>query len=398
MISRSERLLCCALVLVAGVGSAGAQDAHQHEAGVPGWTWSFEGTAFATVNLQERRFRDFHQVDAQNWFMAAGSRPLGGGTVTVHGMASLEPFTLRDLGSSQAFQTGETFGGAPLIDYQHPHDLVMGLSAGWARQAGVAALSLRGGLVDAPALGPTPFMHRTTAAIQPTAPLSHHQFDASHITFGVVTAGVGVGPWLIETSLFRGREADENRLDLDLGPLDSWSARLGWGRGTTRAQVSVGWLEEPEATEPGDVTRLTASLEHVFRPGSRPLAVLLAWGQNREPLSRESAWLTEATLAVSNRGTVYLRGEMVDKHILEAGGLHPPGLSHPHIISTVGALTFGYSHRLLDRARHALHAGVDLTGHRVPSELTEAYGRPVSIHIFARWSFRAPGSSPTHQH
>ena len=44
-------------------------------------------------------------------------------------MFSLEPFTLRDIGSPQVFQTGETFNGAPLIDYQHPHDLIMNLGA-----------------------------------------------------------------------------------------------------------------------------------------------------------------------------------------------------------------------------------------------------------------------------
>ena len=54
--------------------------------------------------------------------MGMGERPLGGGRLTVHTMVSLEPFTLKELGSPQVFQTGETFNSAPLIDYQHPHD------------------------------------------------------------------------------------------------------------------------------------------------------------------------------------------------------------------------------------------------------------------------------------
>ena len=65
--------------------------------------------------------------------MGVASRKVGAGGLTLHGMLSFEPFTLRDLGSSQVFQTGETFGGAPLIDYQHPHDLIMGLSAAYER-------------------------------------------------------------------------------------------------------------------------------------------------------------------------------------------------------------------------------------------------------------------------
>lgn len=32
-------------------------------------------------------------------------------------------------GSPQTFQTGESYLGAPLINYQHPHEFVMGLGA-----------------------------------------------------------------------------------------------------------------------------------------------------------------------------------------------------------------------------------------------------------------------------
>ena len=48
-------------------------------------------------------------------------------------MVSLEPFTIQPLGSPQVFQTGETYRRAPLIDYQHPHDLFMQLGVRWAR-------------------------------------------------------------------------------------------------------------------------------------------------------------------------------------------------------------------------------------------------------------------------
>ena len=37
------------------------------------------------------------------------------------------------------------------------------------------------------------FMHRASAADNPTAPLSHHKFDSQHISFGVVTAAVDHG-------------------------------------------------------------------------------------------------------------------------------------------------------------------------------------------------------------
>lgn len=370
----------------------------QHEQHEPppsaDWSWSVDSSLFLTANLQVREFRDFHQVESQNWIMAMASRRVGTGVVGLQGMLSFEPFTLRALGSAQAFQTGETFNGAPLIDYQHPHDLLMGLSAWYERPAGSATLLLRGGLVDAPALGPAPFMHRASASLHPTAPLSHHQLDSTHISHGVLTAGVRAGVWQVETSAFRGREPDERRLDLDLGRFDSLSLRGSWIRPGTRAQMSVAWLEEPHVSEPGDVTRVTASVEHQRMIGARTAAMTVAWGQNRTAFSNEDGLLAEATFGVTPRATVYVRGEIVDKHILEAGGRHPVGLEHPHVLSTVKAFTLGWQQVLTSgdaaRALPRLSIGADLTTHLTPANLIEAYGRPLSIHLYGRWTLRYP--------
>ena len=360
---------------------------HEHHPAPPatGWAWTLDSSAFLTANLQERKFRDFHQLESQNWLMGMGTRTLGPGTFTLHGMLSFEPFTLRELGSSQVFQTGETFDEAPLIDYQHPHDLFMGLSIGYQRPIGQATFMMRGGPVDEPALGPTAFMHRVSASLHPTAPLSHHQIDSTHITQGVVTAGVRTGPWQFEGSVFHGREPDEDRLDIDFGALDSYSGRVSWFRGGTRAQVSVGRIEEPDILEPVDVTRLSASIEHSGRIFDRETAITVAWGQNREAFATENGYLAEMTWRLSRRGTLYGRGEIADKHIIGAGGRHPPGTQHPHEISTVGLLMGGYSHEVWRAGEHALFIGGDLSGYRVPADLEESYGQPVSIHVFGRW-------------
>ena len=381
---RSAPLALTALLI--SVVPAIAQHEHHQTPPDQGWGWAVESSMFLTGNIQERKFRDFHQVESQNWIMGVASRRIGAGGLTLHGMLSFEPFTLRDLGSSQVFQTGETFNGAPLIDYQHPHDLIMGLSAAYERPIARATFQLRGGLVDEPALGPTAFMHRASANLHPTAPLSHHQLDSTHITQGAVTAGVRVSSWQLETSAFRGREPDEDRTDLDLGPLDSYSLRGSWIRAGTLAQVSVGWLEEPHVTEPGDVTRITASVEHQGQILGRDAAITLAWGQNRHLASNETAWLSEATLRLWSRGTGYLRGELADKHILGAGGAHPPDVAHPHIISRVGALTLGYTHELWRDVSHGIAIGADITGYDVPSELADSYGQPVSVHFYGRWT------------
>jgi hypothetical protein len=374
--------------LLSSVVPASAQHEHQPTPPDQGWGWTIDSNVFLNGNIQQREFRDFHQVESQNWVMGVASRRIGAGALTLHGMLSFEPFTLRELGSSQVFQTGETFGGAPLIDYQHPHDLIMGLSAAYERPFARLTVQLRGGLVDEPALGPTVFMHRPSASVHPTAPLGHHQLDSTHITHGAVTIGVRAAAWQLESSAFQGREPDEDRTDLDLGPLDSYSIRGSWIRAGTRAQVSIGWLEEPHAAEPGDVTRITASLEHQGVFMGRDAAATLAWGQNRHLASNESAWLGEGTLRLANRGTGYLRAELTDKHILGAGGAHPPGVAHPHIISRIGAITLGYSHELWADAGTAIALGADVTAYHVPSELRESYGQPVSVHFFARWTTR----------
>lgn len=317
--------------------------------------------------------------------MGSGARRLGPSTLSLHGMASLEPFTLRRLGSAQVFQTGETLDGAPLIDYQHPHDLIMNLSARLTMPIRGTHVVISGGLVDEPALGPTVFMHRASAASNPSVPLSHHELDSTHISHGVVTLGVNRGAWSAEASVFRGREPDEHRYNLDLGALDSWSTRLSWRRGGLHAQASAAHLRRPDAIEPGNVTRLTASIEYAGTRFGRSVAVTAAWGENRLGYGIEDAYLIEALGSVGSRGEIYTRAELTDKHILTAGGRHPPGFQHPHVFSRVGAVTGGYLFRLRRGSAGEISLGGDVTGYRVPRNLTDAYGQPLSLHLFVRW-------------
>ena len=111
-----------------------AQDPpHQHPTS-DAWQWGVEGNVFAGYNYQHRKFTDFDEFESQNWLMTSLSKTFGGtSTLQLAGMFSLEPFTLRDIGSPQVFQTGETFNGAPLIDYQHPHDLIMNLGGEYSQ-------------------------------------------------------------------------------------------------------------------------------------------------------------------------------------------------------------------------------------------------------------------------
>ena len=182
----------------------------------------WDARVFFGYNYQNRKFTDFWALESQNWFMLNGERPLGAGRFIFNSMASLEPFTMKKLGSPQVFQTGETYHGAPLIDYQHPHDLLMEFGGMWRGEHGRLHTVFEADLVGNPALGPTPFMHRASARDNPTAPLTHHYLDATHITTGVIRGGVGANGFLVDTSIFRGREQNENRLNIDQPALDSW--------------------------------------------------------------------------------------------------------------------------------------------------------------------------------
>lgn len=156
--------------------------------------------------------------------MAMGSarRPLGPGTLQLR--ASLSPDALMGRrGYPLLLASGETANGIdPLVDRQHPHDLFMELSASYSLPlSDRSSLYLYGGLPGEPAFGPPPFMHRVSAMASPEAPISHHWLDSTHISFGVLTAGVVVGDVKLEASRFNGREPDQRRFDIETGPLDS---------------------------------------------------------------------------------------------------------------------------------------------------------------------------------
>ena len=395
-------LVVCSLVLAGSFDVAvRAQATHDHEQtaapATDAWQWSADGSIIFGFNDQHRKFTDFSAWESQNWLMASAARRIRLGTFTASTMLSLEPWTMKNIGSPQAFQTGETFHLAPLIDYQHPHDLIMGLGATYNIPWRRITWAFSGGVVGAPAFGPVVFMHRASAADNPQAPLSHHYLDSMHITPGVITAGATAREWSLEGSWFRGREPDENRTDLDLGALDSYSLRLGWARGAWRAQASGAALTMPEITTPYDAKRLSASVGY-DEPARRRLAWTAAFGQKREIHGNLEAYLLEGRMQLRPRDGVYVRAESVAKDILDAG-YHPRGIFHRHRQSQVGALTLGYIREFWSGHDARVGVGGDVTGYLVPDNLRGAYGSPVSFHVFLR--FRPSGGDHpviTHVH
>ncbi|HUL74456.1 MAG TPA: hypothetical protein VLT86_15215 [Vicinamibacterales bacterium] len=385
---RRATLIVCAGLVTAGPASA--QMHHDMSAMSPGWSWTLDAQAFLNANLQERKYTDIHQIESQNWFMAGAGRSVGRGRLMLHAMFSAEPWTFHRYGSAQVFQSGETYNGAELIDYQHPHDLVMGASARFEWPVSSAwTLVIAGGPVDAPALGPEAYPHRASAEANPTAPLAHHHLDSTHITHGVVTVGVGRPGFMVEGSGFYGREPDEDRVAIEFGPIDSYSARVSWQRGRWGGQISAGHLKFPDPTEYTDVNRVTASVTFTGELKGRPLAFSGMIGVNDEPgvhLTLPGA-LVEAAWRVAPRHLVYMRGELVVKDLLTAGGYDPPGFQHQNITSLIGALTIGYERRLGASRAGTWGVGGDATVYYRDPNLADAYGQPFSAHVFLRYTF-----------
>jgi len=359
----------------------------------PGWSAMDLGVARLLFNGQGGP-SGHKGVESGNWNMLHVGTALWGGRLSLMMMNSLEPATYAERGSPQLFQTGETFDGKPLVDRQHPHDFFMNLSATWRHQLGErSAAWIQLAPVGDPALGPTAFMHRASAGENPTAPLGHHWEDSTHIAFDVVTAGFGWRSFALEGSAFHGAEPDQHRWDIESGQLDSASGRLRWLPGRPwSAQVSYGFLKNPEAAEPGDLRRFTASVSY-GADGSEPFAATFLYGRNDEAHGASQAWLLEGAWRAGRLDQVYARAEYVQKDFDLLAFKGEPHIEPPDAprLANVFAVTLGYVRDFDLLGKLATGLGGDLTVYSFPSALEPAYGSfPVSGHFFFRLRWGAP--------
>ncbi len=356
------------------------------------WMLMGDGSLTVMVNSQGGP-RGATEVRAPNWWMGMASHPLGRGVFTGQVMLSLDPATVGKCGYGELFQVGETCNGQPLADRQHPHDLTGQLAAAWRVPLGdKTSLTFAGGPVGEPALGPVAYMHRPSAGANPVAPLSHHTFDSTHIAMGVATVAVDRAPFALEGSVFNGREPDENRWNLmDPGPWDSWSTRLWYLPSPQwQLQVSTGHLVAPEALEPGNVQRTTASLSWFRVRTNGYSAVTGGYGRNDKSHDSLNAVFLEGAHH-SGRNEVYGRFEalQVETDILAMGVV--PNSHHTFPNETVVAATGGVFRDLARIRGFDLGVGADLTLYRVPPDLVATHGaHPASFHVFLRLRPPAP--------
>lgn len=314
--------------------------------------------------------------------MFSAERDTSFGRVQFKSMLSLEP-AMNARGYPNLFATGETAGGQPLVDRQHPHDLFMELAVRVDfNLGGNAKAFLYGGPVGEPALGPGAFMMRQSARLNPEPPITHHWFDSTHITYGVVTAGIATPKFQFEASAFRGAEPDEKRWDIETPKLDSWSVRGTWTPSPRWAvQASYGQIRQPEALHPGqDEHRFTASVHYAHGKGLSAMAAFS--NKQRVPGGSLTAWLAEANWNLDEHNTLFGRIENVANDELF------PDHAHPLHDRTFRVTKFqaGYARRIpIGPVELAL--GGSISAYAKPAALTPYYGEhPIGYTLFAKIS------------
>ena len=353
------------------------------------WSLMLHGAAFALYDDQGGPRGD-DRVVVLDWGMLAAGRSVGRGRLGLRAMLSTEPWTVGARGYPLLLQSGESYGGVPLHDRQHPHDLFVELAALYDHPVGPdLALSIYLAPVGEPALGPVAFPHRPSAADDPFAPLGHHWQDATHITYGVITAGLFTRSVKLEGSWFNGREPDENRTDFDYAGrrLDSYSTRVTVNPSSHWSLAAwYGYLASPEALDPAEALhRFGVSALFTEQRGARGhWSTAVIFGANAIIGGGRTlpSVLLETTLALDGTSTVFGRVEWVRKR---AEDLAVPGVPAT-LTYEVGTVGGGYA-RVLARP-----GGVDLRlGGRgsvsfVPSSFEGLYGSraPLGGAVFVR--------------
>jgi hypothetical protein len=320
-------------------------------------------------------------------------------------MFSLEPATVTGRLYPELFQQGETAYGKAIIDGQHPHNFFMEVGALYDVRIGDhTLLSFYAAPVGDPAIGPTGYPHRESAAEDPIAPLGHHQEDSTHVAFSVVTVGVTYRPVRVEGSGFHGGEPNESRWTFAGSPnghaIDSYAGRITVSPAANwTAQYSIGHLTSPEALHPAeDQVRQTASAIYTRTFGAKQAmpgmtmkgdhgptgywSNTLLWGHTRSlsDHAAEDSYLIESLLHFRNRNNLWTRMESAERTSELVNRATDTPLGH------VEALSLGYDREFPLGAHLSAAPGAQFTQYRTPDTLLPTYGRyPYGAVAFVRF-------------
>ncbi len=342
------------------------------------WNTMLMGSGFIS-DIQQSGPRGGDKLYSTNMFMVSAQHALGDSdSFRMELMLSLEPATITDRRYPLLFQTGETAFGNPIVDGQHPHNFIMALGFHYAHAVSEnTTVDFYFAPVGDPALGPIAYPHRASAAELPEAPISHHWQDSTHISDEVITAGLSHKQFRVEASGFYGSEPGENRWTIEGGPINSWSARVWYFPSAHwAAQVSVGRITKPEALEPGDQVRSTASVEYSKDGWSSSLI----WGRNHDTATQHdlNSYLVESVLPIRQKNFLTGRIEVVDKDELIVPGIY-----------RIGEYTIGYTRDVPLIPRIETGLGFNFSSYSLPGSIKSAYGdRPVGGNMFIRFRVR----------
>jgi hypothetical protein len=329
---------------------------------------------------------------APGWFMYMRTHPTSpGAQLGFRAMLSPDPFSVGGQGYPLLYQTGEEWRDQPLHDYQHPHDFISELSLAYSGQLGQGhSAYLYVGYPGEPALGPPAFMHRPLAYDFGPAPIGHHWQDATHIAFGVITAGIASTKVKLEASTFTGREPNQARYNFDPIDLNSVSGRFSWNPNPfVSAQVSYAFIRSPESPTPlVNVQRTTASIMY-----TRPLGFdaswshTFVWGQNNDTDGeRSNAYLYEMDFR-RNGNAYFVRFEQVQK---SGSDLVLP-LQLTSGLYNVGSYTVGYVRDLPHLSGRTVPGlGFAVTVSPKPAVLDAVYGAGTPVSVMVYFRLRSP--------
>ena len=315
------------------------------------------------------------RFDAPTMFMAMYTKPINERSqFGLRAMVSLDPIIERGYGYPLLYQSGELYRGEPLHDRQHPHDFISELAATYSYKFDEKnSFFIYAGLPGEPALGPPMYLHRPSGMNNPDAPIGHHWQDATHITFGVITAGFTHNKIKFEASAFNGTEPDENRWAFDKPRLNSISGRLSYNPTKEWAfQISHGYLKYPERSEPDlkVLRRTTASaIYNKAFDENKNWSNTFVWGRNSSDQGNSNSFLFESNYEFY-KNSIFGRLEQVEKNAHELV-LEPP---HPEGNFLVGAYSIGYLREIVKGKKLDVGLGGIATFNTNPSSIASFYG------------------------
>ena len=322
--------------------------------------------------------RGANKMFASGMIMGMAIRPLSErDTLQLRAMLSPDPLMGKS-GYPILLAAGETADGSnTLVDRQHPHDLFMELSAGFSHRISErGSIFLYAGLPGEPAFGPPAFMHRQSIMNSPEAPISHHWLDSTHITYGVITAGVTWAGVKAEVSRFKGREPDEHRYGIEAPKFDSTAARLSVNPSQNWSlQASYARQTSPEQLEPDeDQDKWSASAIYTNKVGKGYVAATFAWGRKQtieadgHRHTPQDGFIAEATWT-NRTWTIFGRGEVIESDEL----LAPPGSTHGPVY-TVGKASLGAIRDFVLAPKVRIGLGALVARSVTPAPLDPGYG------------------------